>query len=487
MAIMIDPRRNGRVSVKKSEESQGALDDLDNYIEGNFSEPMKWIAGFWRDQATVITYGELMSIVTDEDVPKKIFNDWFKDYSKLLSSKMTPLWREAMMAAANNNPLAADLGVGFNPADYYVREWITTRSGMLVTACLDEQREAIRYIIGEAKSNLWTPAETARYIRPTIGLTEQQTAANQRYYNTVKEQTRENHPRMTNEAVERKAREAAGRYAAKQQRTRAETIARTEMAMAYNEGNDQYVRQAMRSGLLPVMRKVWATAKDGHVCGACEDLEGVEVGMDDQFKVTIGKRVNRELATLLPPLHPRCKCVIMYEETGEAVVTENYEDVTEEWRKNYATGTANVSEAQEYRDDDGTIYKVDGRNVKQEHTEHEKDVGKLLSLATRQPVTLVPEVKGDFKNVHTPDFLVGPSRSKWDLKDITTDNKEAIRNAAHKKKQQADNFVFNVTGKAVSEHVIAQAENAFSQYNMGFVKSIAVIRGNEILKVLRRK
>ena len=255
MAIMIDPRRGGRVSVQKSEASQRVLDALDKYIEGNFSEPMKWIVGLWRDQATVLTYGELMSIVTDEDLPKKIFDDWFGDYSRFIAQKITPMWQEAMIAAVKDNPLFADVGEGFDTADYYVRDWMTTRSANLVTACLDEQRQAIRYIISEGKANKWSTSETARYIRPTIGLTEQQAAANQKYYNTVKEQTRENHPRMTDEAVERKAREAAGRYAARQQRTRAETIARTEMATAYNEGNDQYVRQAMRRGQMPRMVK----------------------------------------------------------------------------------------------------------------------------------------------------------------------------------------------------------------------------------------
>lgn len=311
MAILINPRRNG---VKKSEKSERALEAMDKYLEGNVDEPMKWLVRFWKDQAAVLTYSELLNIVTEKESPKNVFNDWYKDYSKLLASKMTPLWKEAMMAAASNNPLAADLGVGFNTADYYVREWMTTRSGMMVTACLDEQKEAIRYIISEAKSNLWTPAETARYIRPVIGLTRPQAEANQRYYEAVKAKTREEHPRMSNEAVEKKARQAAGRYAAKQQRTRAETIARTEIATAYNEGNDQYVRQAMSMGLLPTMRKVWATAKDGHVCGACEDLEGVSLGMDEEFKTTVGKRIQREVSSLLPPLHPRCKCVVMYEE-----------------------------------------------------------------------------------------------------------------------------------------------------------------------------
>ena len=322
------------MSVKKSEASQRVLDALDKYIEGNFSEPMKWIVGLWRDQATVLTYGELMSIVTDEDLPKKIFDDWFGDYSRFVAQKMTPMWQEAMIAAVKDNPLFADVGEGFDIADYYVRDWMTTRSANLVTACLDEQRQAIRYIVSEGKANKWSTSETARYIRPTIGLTEQQAAANQKYYNTVKEQTRENHPRMTDEAVERKAREAAGRYAARQQRTRAETIARTEMATAYNEGNDQYVRQAMRRGQMPRMVKVWSTADDGHVCSACEDLEGVEVGIDDEFKVTVGKRIHREVATLLPPLHPRCKCAIMYEE-AEEVLYENESEALESLSRIY--------------------------------------------------------------------------------------------------------------------------------------------------------
>ena len=350
MAIMIDPRRGSRESVKKSEASQRVLDALDKYIEGNFSEPMKWIVGLWRDQATVLTYGELMSIVTDEDLPKKIFDDWFGDYSRFIAQKITPMWQEAMIAAVKDNPLFSDVGEGFDTADYYVRDWMTTRSANLVTACLDEQKQAIRYIVSEGKANKWSTSETARYIRPMIGLTEQQAAANQKYYNTVKEQTRENHPRMTDEAVERKAREAAGRYAARQQRTRAETIARTEMATAYNEGNDQYVRQAMRRGQMPRMVKVWSTADDGHVCSACEDLEGVEVGMDDEFKVTVGKRVHREVATLLPPLHPRCKCAILYEEAEDNSDIASYEGLEDQWRNLEPNEQLNDVNPEDYND-----------------------------------------------------------------------------------------------------------------------------------------
>ena len=227
------------------------------------------------------------------------------------------------------------------------------------------------------------------------------------------------------------------------------------------------------------------------------------------YKAAIMEKIeNRDYTCELPPMHPRCMCAVEYREEGDTSTekpeepnaiepqqtdveapedSSEYEDITEDWIEQHRTGTPMVYEAQSYQDKDGTVYKVDGINVKQEHTEHEKSVGSLLSRATHEPVLLVPEVKGAYKNVHTPDFLLGTQRERWDLKDITKDGKDSIRNAAHKKKEQTDNFVFNVSGEAVQEHVVEQAKKAFSQYNMTFVKKIAVIRDDKIICVMRRK
>ena len=125
---------------------------------------------------------------------------------------------------------------------------------------------------------------------------EEQASTNLRYYNSMKERLREDHPGMTDASLEKKARTAAAKYAEKQQRTRDETIARTEAAYAYNYGNDIAIRQAVERGKIPIMRKIWSTAADGHVCGACEDLEGTEIDMDKDFNVTIGKKVKRTLS-----------------------------------------------------------------------------------------------------------------------------------------------------------------------------------------------
>ena len=114
---------------------------------------------------------------------------------------------------------------------------------------------------------------------------------------------------MKPESIERKAREAASKYAERQQRYRAETIVRSEIAQAYNRGADAFVREAVTAGNLPEMEKEWSTALDGHVCASCAALEGTKIGMDDEFETVSGRR---EITTSIPPLHPRCKCAVKY-------------------------------------------------------------------------------------------------------------------------------------------------------------------------------
>lgn len=91
------------------------------------------------------------------------------------------------------------------------------RSAELVTNCCRVQREAVRYLVAKPVNHQMAPTELARYIRPTIGLTERQAAANLKYYENMKAQLSEDHPRMKPEAIERRAREASARFAERQQ------------------------------------------------------------------------------------------------------------------------------------------------------------------------------------------------------------------------------------------------------------------------------
>jgi SPP1 gp7 family putative phage head morphogenesis protein len=79
---------------------------------------------------------------------------------------------------------------------------------------------------------------------------------------------------------------------------RAEMISRTEAMDAANEGLAQSWDQAVSEGLLTGNeKKVWIATSDA--CPECEDVDGEEVPMDDDFSVGDD-----------PPLHPNCRCTM---------------------------------------------------------------------------------------------------------------------------------------------------------------------------------
>ncbi len=84
-----------------------------------------------------------------------------------------------------------------------------------------------------------TVDELARFIRPCIGLTDSDTKAALKLYDTVKATLQTNDPRMKPENIRKKALDAAQKYAEQKHRHRSFTIAQTELEFAYNRGADQ--------------------------------------------------------------------------------------------------------------------------------------------------------------------------------------------------------------------------------------------------------
>lgn len=300
---------------RKSEDSQEALDKLEEYVDSSQKEPTEALEEFWKAQITLLTYEELRKILADKDVPEALVVAWTHDYSRLVEDKVIPLWKESVEAGMQSNPILEEI---LDEADFdaskLAEDWMKKHGAEMVTNMADEQIETIRQILEESVYHKMSVEETARYLRPIIGLTEPQAQANIRYYNNFKTQLAAAHPRMKTESIERKAREAAEKYAVKQRRVRAETIARTELITAYHKGNDLAVREGIRTGKLPKMKKVWSTSRDDKVCKACMALEGTEIEMDEEFKAKSGKRM---ISALIPPLHPRCACAVKYVESGE--------------------------------------------------------------------------------------------------------------------------------------------------------------------------
>lgn len=81
--------------------------------------------------------------------------------------------------------------------------------------------------------------------------------------------------------------------------SRAETIARTEIMTAANEGQRMGWDASVEAGLLPEdAKKTWIATEVG-ACPECEALDGETVGLDEEYPNDGGDG---------PPLHPNCRC-----------------------------------------------------------------------------------------------------------------------------------------------------------------------------------
>lgn len=76
----------------------------------------------------------------------------------------------------------------------------------------------------------------------------------------------------------------------------AETVARTELNRAYNQGSRSLYEEA------GIEERVWVAAGDAHECPECEAADGEVAKLGDSFPSV---DVND------PPAHPRCYCVTM--------------------------------------------------------------------------------------------------------------------------------------------------------------------------------
>lgn len=322
MAFLIKAGRKRKPASTKHAVSAAVLARLEAYLDSNADKPAKFLMSFWKDQETAFTYKEIREAVLSGVLAYEILEAWRQDYSKMVSEKMYPLWLDAITAGVSGQPIFDGLPKDFslNTGIPDVVSWIDSRGAEFVTTSTEEQKKAVKAMLVKKTTDKYTTDELARIIRPCIGLTEGQAKANLRYYDNIKETLAKDHPRMKKESIERKAREAQIKYAARQHRERAYTIAHTEMAFAFNKGMDATIRQAQEEGLMGIMEKRWITAGTDHVCRTCKDLNGKQIGMDETFGFP--GRVLFPGHKLTPPAHPRCRCAVQYIEVSPPVFEE---------------------------------------------------------------------------------------------------------------------------------------------------------------------
>ena len=189
----------------------------------------------------------------------------------------------------------------FDPMDDAVRFWTKSHAAQFITNISATQIEGLRAVVRRAAVlEDISVDELSRAIRPMIGLTKQQAEANMRYFEKL----------IENGTSRKRARDLSAKYAARQHRHRAYTVARTELATAYNQGAYEGTKQAQAKGYIGEVVKVWCTADDERVCSICGGLEGKEASMDEEFDGASSSWSTK----LTAPAHPGCRCAIIYRE-----------------------------------------------------------------------------------------------------------------------------------------------------------------------------
>ena len=178
---------------------------------------------------------------------------------------------------------------------------------------------------------------------------------------------------------------------------------------------------------------------------------------------------------------------------GKNIDTDNrgnyessYIDLSDKYTNKVSTHTGEIEELQEYTTN-GVTYKVDNINIKQNNSLRELQIAEILSSQLGEKVNLVPEICGIYKNVHAPDYLIAGER--WDLKELKNGtSKNLIRDIVHKKREQAENFIFDITNSKLSdEEIFEQAEGVFTKYyNTKHAERVVIVKGDKIVKYLQK-
>ena len=300
--------------VKKEQNNYPeAIKELRETLEEEQPELEQYLLELWDNQQREITAQQYIEIVKKGKATKEIEKQLLQSTSIFVLGKMLDKRQSAMEKGAEKivkKITERQSSFLFDIKYHETKKWIEKSCAEQIVQLTKMQKDAIKLVIDRAETLGITTEGTADLLKPLIGLHKGQVTANVNYYNSIKQNLLENHTKMKEQAAEKKALEKAKQYAKNQKEYRAMTIARTELAGAYNAGEFYSVKQAQKDGLMGKVKKYAISAGDGRVCKGCREVEGKETNQYDYFKTQWGE-------FLFPPFHTSCRCAVEYEEISE--------------------------------------------------------------------------------------------------------------------------------------------------------------------------
>ena len=234
---------------------------------------------------------------------------WGKQASHITTSLREEAARSGEGAFHEVRPgvLTQQLGIRFDYVNPRATLWAQEHAGLLITQLTDTVAATVQSIVTRAVATGMGPRDLASLLSQVVYLHDRYAGAVMNYRIGLETQGTLPGTRID---------ELVAAYHDQLLDTRAETIARTELLTAMNEGKLEAFTQAQEAGLLTATaQKVWITGEDERVCSPdnpksskdgpwCEPMDGVQVPLDEPFVLDDGSSIDT------PPLHPLCRCTL---------------------------------------------------------------------------------------------------------------------------------------------------------------------------------
>lgn len=316
-------------------------------------------------------------------------------------------------------------------------------------------------------------------------------------------------------------------YRANVTRNKAALIARTEAHRIQCQATSDAQFKAKEKGADIV--KQWDSTLDGKTRPHHRMLDGQIRELDEPFEVD-GKEVEAPGMFGRPSEDCNCRCALLqrarwalgndftkwdqetggiveikaddydsfkakYEEESQRVrpniqkkkepVVYGHMDITKDFFNKANPQKGRIKESDRYVSPKGYTYKIDGKNVIQNNSIEEIEVARLILDNFGGDIYYIPEVKGKYKGIKTPDYIWNNER--FDLKSINGTSKDALRNALSPKRDQAENFIIDISKTTLSnEEIERQIEVVYNSYNTDFVDKLLILKDKKIINVYKR-
>lgn len=261
----------------------------------------------WASLGSGLTLGQLQAAVAAGAIPEELAAAVQEASARYVEEHVLPMWAAATVAGSHIS--ARIPGWTWAGGSQWLASYTRANAGRLITQTMTKETlDAIQtvlyhYIVEEPV----TVPRLAMILRPMVGVTEPQAQA------AIALRARLTEAGLKQSVIDKRV----ASYLARANRLRAETIATTETAKAYHSAQIASVREASRTGAIDgIIYKRWETASDELVCAACGPLHKKHIGLDEKFETSIGKTKVREFSEDTPPLHPRCRCTIVFTTKG---------------------------------------------------------------------------------------------------------------------------------------------------------------------------